>query len=392
MKKKQSLPLLLALNLAVCMSTFANNPADNPHIAITGSIPTFVPNNTAMSAGQRLTATPETGHYVMLQRIKLSASAYKMLADNLSKTAARDLNITASDAGLASHIDLGMNDVPVLDQGAHGTCVTFSVTGSLDAVLGHADYISQLCNLSLGSYLHQQDPHYTSGWDGAWNDTVLGQIRQYGIISMKYQQQYGCGSAGKLKTSYPISDAKDTGSPMPTSDFTLHSEKIMPPITWKILLDKYDALTPKADMNKVFTSVKQALANGHRVVFGVLVDENGDLRFVNGAAGSYKTAHDSWIVTKQIEADSKIRGKIDAGHSIIITGYDDNAAITGPEGEKHKGVFTLRNSWGVSAGNEGDYYMSYDYFKKLTLEAEEIISASKRWRRGDVLIHSSDIT
>lgn len=39
-------------------------------------------------------------------------------------------------------VQLGMNDVPVLEQGQHGTCVTFAVTAALDATLHHGQYSS----------------------------------------------------------------------------------------------------------------------------------------------------------------------------------------------------------------------------------------------------------
>lgn len=42
-------------------------------------------------------------------------------------------------------VELGMNSVPVLDQGSYGTCVTFATTAAMDAVLGLGDYISQQC-------------------------------------------------------------------------------------------------------------------------------------------------------------------------------------------------------------------------------------------------------
>ena len=75
--------------------------------------------------------------------------------------------LRAPKDGLSSSIDLGMNNVPVLDQGSHGTCVTFATTAAVDAVLGKGDYVSQLCNLELGATL-EQFGYYPSGWDGSF--------------------------------------------------------------------------------------------------------------------------------------------------------------------------------------------------------------------------------
>ncbi|MGF2339111.1 C1 family peptidase, partial [Acinetobacter baumannii] len=60
------------------------------------------------------------------------------------------------------------------------------------------------------------------------------------------------------------------------------------------------------------------------------------------------------------------------GHEMIITGYDDNAIAVDDNGREHKGLFTLRNSWGEQFGDKGNFYMSYDYFKVLTIEAQRI--------------------
>lgn len=363
MKKMQKISFLFALNLAICANVFASNA----NISITGSIPAFVPNNKVEKAeGPRTAMTAKTGHYVMLQRIILSENASTYLKKRIHNVGKLHFNSSAKD--LPTRVDLGMNDVPVLDQGYHGTCVTFALTGALDAAIGHTDYISQLCNLSLGKYLSDQGEIPYSGWDGAWNIDVLGQVQKYGIISMTYQRENGCGSPGELVKEYPVNDFS-TGSPMSVDDFALHSEKIMPPVSWNSLLNKDDAMTPREDMVKIFADVKQALANGHRVVFGVLLDVYVG---INGAEGSYKTANDSWILTDQIKQDFE-NDDIHAGHDLIITGYDDNASITGPNGDVHQGVLTLRNSWGADAGNGGEYYMSYDHFQTLALEVEEIV-------------------
>ena len=57
---------------------------------------------------------------------------------------------------------------------------------------------------------------------------------------------------------------------------------------------------------------------------------------------------------------------------MVITGYDDDAIAKDSAGQEHQGLLTLRNSWGANAGNHGDFYMSYDYFKLLVVEAQRI--------------------
>jgi C1A family cysteine protease len=46
------------------------------------------------------------------------------------------------------------------------------------------------------------------------------------------------------------------------------------------------------------------------------------------------------------------------GHEMIIIGYNDNAK-----------VLKLRNSWGPDRGDNGDFYMSYDYYQLMVNDA-----------------------
>jgi C1A family cysteine protease len=345
-------------------------------VKVTGTIPATVQVNAGTSlknsASVLVAVQPKK---ISLMQIELSPDAKNYLATHADTPVNAMRLATEASSSLPASSLLGMNNVPVLDQGQHGTCATFADTAALDAAHGHTDYISQLCNLELGSYLEEEarskGESYPSGWDGSLNEIVLQQIQDYGIITTAYQHQYGCGST-RLLNDYPGNDEQEMGTPISTADFSKHSDQIMKDISWKFLLNSDDAYTPKANMEKVLNNVKQALANGHRVVFGTLLDVNGELGRVNGADGTYHNRKNSaWILTSAIRSDLKAK-KIRAGHAMVITGYDDNAEITGSDGSKHQGVLTLRNSWSEYAGDKGDYFMSYDYFKLLAMEAEEI--------------------
>src|SRR5262245_37425480 len=91
-----------------------------------------------------LTSKEGAQKQVTLMNFKLSTKEKQNLFQRLS-TNKYDATLATVDK-LPSKIDLGMNRVPVLDQGRHGSCVTFAVTAALDAELGKGDYISQLCN------------------------------------------------------------------------------------------------------------------------------------------------------------------------------------------------------------------------------------------------------
>ena len=110
-------------------------------------------------------------------------------------------------------------------------------------------------------------------------------------------------------------------------------------------------------------NVKKALNDGSRVTFGVLLDV---AQGSNGAVGKHHVyfSYDTWMLTPAIIDDIK-HNLVDAGHQMIITGYDDNAVIKDSWGHKNKGLLTLRNSWGFLAGDYGNYYMSYDHFMAM---------------------------
>lgn len=336
------------------------------NVKITGTIPTTV--NIHTSQLRNSLAQPEIKH-ISLLKIELSDAAKNYLANRADKPTNLRSATLASD--LPPYVQIAMNGVPVLDQGQHGTCVTFADSAALDAVYGHTDYVSQLCNLSLGSYLEKQDENYPSGWDGSWNEIVLAQIQKYGVINMAYQKQYGCGSARILK-DYPRNNSLDKGSPMTADEFAEHSEFIMKDIYSRTFASAEDAFSPKVNMDDVLNKTKAAINSGHRVVIGTLIDINGKLLNINGADGTYHSVKNSaWIITPAIKNDLKAK-TVNAGHAMVITGYDDQAVITGSDGSKHTGVITLRNSWSGLAGESGNYFMSYNYFKLMVMEVVEI--------------------
>jgi hypothetical protein len=377
MNTKNKISLFLMLNLAVSSAAIAAET----DIAMKGSVPTFIRDSQQPAAhpGLIAAASQASGHYVQLERIDLSPRARINLANSFTVNNPRVLSLATTSA-LPTHTTLGMNGVPVLDQGMHGTCATFANAAALDAVLGHSEYISELCNLDLGAYLESQDKNYPSGWDGTQNHIVLEQIQKFGTIPMSYQVAYGCGSPNKLEKAYPFKDKLDVGSGMTADDFTRHSEKIMDNISYTNILKSADAFEPTTNMDKVLRSVKQSLNDGHRVVFGTLLDVSGALDKLNGAAGKFHVENDTWVMVPQIIADIKHdmtetnpkKLLVNAGHAMVITAYDDNAVVTASDG-KHKGVLTLRNSWSDKAGDKGEYYMTYDFFTKLVFEVIEIV-------------------
>lgn len=267
-----------------------------------------------------------------------------------------------------SNIQLDMAGIPVLDQGHYGTCVTFAITAAINALIKKGDYISQLCSLQLGNYL-ARNGYIPSGWDGSDGKTVLSQMTIFGLINKTSEHTYGCGNLN----AYPT----DRNATVPTTDMSPEAFRAMSEplnsgfIAWSTLADEESIYTDKTNLNELLAEVKNALNAGDRLVFGTLLPD-ADLGTA-GAVGKHNTTNDTWILTSQITNDMHDKTEID-GHEMVITGYNDQAVAYDQDGLPHYGLLTLRNSWGSQAGDNGNFYMSYQYFTTLVLEVLRIRS------------------
>ncbi len=349
---------------ALSFSLLTMSPAFAEDVTIIGTLKhTLKSVDTSASATNGITNDQSTTKNIQLLHIQLSKEAKSLLADRAKNatTHTKQFSLTTQTAetlAFPSQVQLDMNKVPVLDQGVHGTCVTFAVTGALDAAIGKGDYISQVCNLQLGSYLEKHG-YGLSGWDGSFAVNVINQIEQFGIVNKEKQKTVGCGGL----TDYPTYSAHNPESFIEPEQYRSMSELIFGnTVNW---LDVFQRNDPVKTLNEV----KQAINSGNRLVFAVMLPRT-DLG-IAGAVGKHKTwfAKDSWVLTDEV---LKGLDSIDSAHEMIITGYDDEAVAVDDKGAKHQGLLKLRNSWGRSVGNYGEFYMSYDYFKLLAFDVTRI--------------------
>ena len=298
---------------------------------------------------------------ITLESYELSDRAQRALSVPFKgrRQSAVKKSFTVAPPLLSSSVQLGMNAVPVLEQGRHGTCVIFAVTAALDATLNQGQYTSQLCLLRLGQYLERTN-WVPSGWQGFSGAILLvDRIKQNGIISLENQKRYGCGG----QFSYPEKD------PVPEGDMSLKAylkyreELPTDKVSWSFLWSKYGFLFEDNAVEKT----KMALSKGNRVVIGLILPRV--YLGVAGATGTHNAPDDTWVLTREIENEI---GRNVEGHALVVTGYDDKAYAVDRNGDKHRGLFTLRNSWGPDVGDNGNFYISYDYYSWLTVEAIQI--------------------
>lgn len=305
---------------------------------------------------------------VPLLRVELSDHAKQKLTERFNKKprTSNTPRLNKHGSELPSHIQLGMNHVPVLDQGQHGSCAMFANTAAVDAVLNRGDYISQLCLLQLGKHL-ENFGYNASGWNGSLGPVILQQLQAFGVVNKNTQTSIGCGGL----TDYPAYEQ------LPDSDMSLSEyHAISEPLTegefaWSPLLDFYQVLLDKTNAEDTLRAVKIALNHHDRLTIGVLLF--GPQYGVSGATGQHHAPNDTWVLSESI-FDMLLNWNMVGGHAMIITGYDDNAIAIDADGNQHHGLLTLRNSWGDGVGDHGNFYMSYDYFKTLAIEVQRIRS------------------
>jgi hypothetical protein len=313
---------------------------------------------------------PSPTKTVYLMNFKLTPAQYSQF------TTFQPLNskLTQSSTVLPSKVDVGMNNTPVLDQGQHGSCVTFAITGAIDALLRKGDYVSQLCSLAVGSYMEKYG-YYPSGWDGSVGGMVINQLLQLGIVKKSKQKENTCGGLRE----YPVNSINNS-TPMPLEEYNALSENLTDHILYRPIITLYDRFVWGKDMPKqsaaILQQVKESLANkldpsdpnsARRLTLAVMLPVN---HCSSGACGSYHARFDTWALTDAIKNDQD--GAF-GGHEMIITGYDDDAVVYDNAGKAHKGLLTLRNSWGADAGDKGNYYMSYEFFRQFLVEVHELM-------------------
>lgn len=300
---------------------------------------------------------------VSLLKLSLTAETKKKLAQRIIGLVRQpEINITSGH--YPRRIQLGMNAVPVLDQGEHGTCMTFASTAALDAALGKGDYVSQLCQLDLSQYLHQ-NAFVNHGWDGGWGQELFTQMNMFGIVPKAVQTAGGC--LGRVE--YPLS-GEEVRDELSVFDYHQISEPIQDyGISFDPLILKEQINSNLVDRNRILSRIKSILHQGERVTCSVVL--MGQLRQDDNPTGSHRVSNDTWVLLPQM-ADKLNDEEESTGHAFVITGYDDDAIAIDGTGKFHRGLLTLRNSWGDRVGDQGDFYMSYSYFKAAVLEAHHI--------------------
>ncbi len=246
---------------------------------------------------------------------------------------------------------LGMNNVPVLNQGKTYYDSIYASTAALDAALDKGDVISQLCLIQLGNYMNSSNKG-----SGFSLHHSLSRLENYGYIMKYHQKSAGCEDPNTPFINYEHYNR-------------LSRDLVRESVIWFPLLDMNRSLSERINTEKTLSDIQKAINQGQRVTMSFLAfqkDEN-----ILGAIGSYQEKNDTWTLSAQMKRELYNFPSL-YFHSIVITGYDNDAISVDEAGEKHKGLLTLRGSWGSDVGDHGNFYMSFDYFRVLVIEAQQI--------------------
>ena len=347
--------------LLIAHPTFAES------ITLMGTTQQSISRTHSFQAGRRLpTVVHHSIQHVTLLKVKLSETAKRAVRARIHRAQLR--NVTTSNPSFGNYprqAQLGMNGVPVLDQGMHGSCVLFATTAAVDAVIGQGDYISQLCQLELGTYL-QNNSYALSGWDGSLGKHVTSQLEMFGIVPKSIQLKNGCAGV----TEYPTG-GQSVSEELSVFDYHQMSEPLGDHgVSIETLMLPEQVNASFQDQERLLFKIKRILNQGDRVTMGVFII--GLNRGNVGASGTHHVSNDTWVMTSQSSEDFNDEEAFGL-HELIITGYDDDAIATDASGRISRGLVTLRNSWSDQVGDQGDFYMSYSYLKAFLMEEQHIL-------------------
>jgi len=151
---------------------------------------------------------------------------------------------------------------------------------------------------------------------------------------------------------------EDSGAEIRDGIQSINTVGVCPESEWEYDISKFTEKPPAAcyetaknhhsveykRVQQSLSQLKACLAEGFPIVFGFLVYE------------SFESAHVAQ--TGEMPMPSKSEECL-GGHAVVAVGYDDD--------KKH---FIIRNSWGYTWGDQGYFYMPYDYMTNSGLASD----------------------
>ncbi|MCT2563524.1 C1 family peptidase [Chryseobacterium herbae] len=196
-----------------------------------------------------------------------------------------------------------INGSVIGDQGNEGSCVGWATAYAATSILEYN--FKGVTQPRSPEYVYNQIKAGTDCNSGSYTSNALKLIKNQGVCSF---------------TEMPYNDTDCSTQPTTTQKTAAASHKFM---SWATV------------SNTDIPGIKNLISMNLPVIVGMTVDEE----FKN-------LKNTGWILNKR-------SGKVLGGHAVCIVGYDDA-----------KQAFKIQNSWGTSWGDNGYFWIDYNFFKK----------------------------
>jgi len=211
---------------------------------------------------------------------------------------------------------------PVMSQGNLGSCVSWACA---------------YAGLTIVKRIEQNNP----------NAEKYSPLNLY----VRYKKQYNEGTCSDgASIPHALNILKSQGCSL-FSNFIPNacSTSVSKDAVYNEKLFTFDPINPSA-----INTIKNAISLNMPVVIGIRCYDGTDWQnafLINGVWSGYYS------------------GKVDGGHAMCITGYDDN---------KFGGAFEVMNSWGDDWGDKGYFWIKYKDFLKHVTQSYALMPSNKK--------------
>lgn len=253
---------------------------------------------------------------------------------------------------------------PLLDQGNFNTCVTFSMLGAMANSKNSSRFMSESQNTyppfvpSASCFLQMLRSNGRNAWNGYWLGMIFPSVQKQGVISNDIGKTGFCNDA--FPVYEPYGDYLQAAQLMKISTNTYVSQSDKMPL--EHLKDNWfsnssDALHYIKQQISDRSDIGVYQRRGFYTVFAFYFSTipNYQVTLMDGIL------YPVWLDTGYVNKN--------AGHAIFAYGYDDNLIVNG-----QRGVLFLRNSWGTTMNDSGNYLMTYSYFIRNFRTDDSVVS------------------